>query len=191
MNLVFATNNNNKVLEIRKLLPHQYNITTLKEAGIYVDIPEPHHTLHENAIEKVDYIFNTTKQNAFAEDTGLHVEALNGEPGVKSARYAGEEKSDANNIKFLLHKLELFQNKSAYFKTVIALRLNGELHLFEGVCEGKIIATPTGENGFGYDPIFVPNGSTKTFAEMSLDEKNLFSHRKKATQKLIEFLNKH
>jgi XTP/dITP diphosphohydrolase len=189
MNLVFATNNKNKVLEIRKVLPPHFGITSLKEAGILVDIPEPHNTLHENAIEKVDYIFNTTNQNAFAEDTGLHVEALNGEPGVKSARYAGEEKSDANNIKFLLQKLENFQNKSAYFKTVIALRFNGELHLFDGICEGKIISTPSGENGFGYDPIFVPNGSTKTFAEMSLDEKNLFSHRKKATQKLIEFLN--
>ena len=189
MNLVFATNNNNKVLEIRKVLPVNFVITTLKEAGIFVDIPEPHETLQANAIEKVDYIFKSTNQNAFAEDTGLDVEALNGEPGVKSARYAGSEKSDAKNIELLLKNLNGVENRNANFTTIIALRFNGSLHLFEGVCEGKIIDHPIGENGFGYDPIFIPNGSTKTLAQMTIDEKNIFSHRKKATKKLIDFLN--
>ena len=189
MNFVFATNNNNKVLEIRKILPANFVITTLKEAGIFVDIPEPHETLQANAIEKVDYIFKSTNQNAFAEDTGLDVEALNGEPGVKSARYAGSEKSDAKNIELLLKNLNGVENRNANFTTIIALRFNGSLHLFEGVCEGKIIDHPIGENGFGYDPIFIPNGSTKTFAQMTIDEKNIFSHRKKATKKLIDFLN--
>jgi XTP/dITP diphosphohydrolase len=190
MNLVFATNNNNKVLEIRKVLPPHFVITTLKEAGIFVDIPEPHETLQANAIEKVDYIFNDTNQNAFAEDTGLQVEALNGEPGVKSARYAGDAKSDIKNIELLLNNLRGIENRNANFTTIIALRFNGSLHVFEGVCEGKIIDHPTGENGFGYDPIFIPNGSAKTFAQMTMDEKNIFSHRKKATKKLIDFLNR-
>jgi XTP/dITP diphosphohydrolase len=190
MNLVFATNNNNKVLEIRKVLPPHFVITTLKEAGIFVDIPEPHETLQANAIEKVDYIFKSTNQNAFAEDTGLQVEALNGEPGVKSARYAGDAKSDIKNIELLLKNLKGIENRNANFTTIIALRFNGSLHVFEGVCEGKIIDHPTGENGFGYDSIFIPNGSTKTFAQMTMDEKNIFSHRKKATKKLIDFLNR-
>jgi XTP/dITP diphosphohydrolase len=190
MNLVFATNNNNKVLEIRKVLPPHFVITTLKEAGIFVDIPEPHETLQANAIEKVDYIFNDTNQNAFAEDTGLQVEALNGQPGVKSARYAGDAKSDIKNIELLLNNLRGIENRNANFTTIIALRFNGSLHVFEGVCEGKIIDHPTGENGFGYDPIFIPNGSAKTFAQMTMDEKNIFSHRKKATKKLIDFLNR-
>lgn len=189
MNFVFATNNNNKVLEIRQVLPPNFKIITLKEAGILVDIPEPHDTLEANAIEKVDYIFKSTNQNAFAEDTGLKVDFLNGEPGVKSARYAGDEKIDSRNIELLLKNLENVTNRAANFTTIIALRFNGNLHLFEGICHGKIIEAPRGENGFGYDPIFIPDGSDKTFAEMTMAEKNKFSHRKKATQQLIDFLN--
>jgi XTP/dITP diphosphohydrolase len=188
-NLIFATNNQNKVQEVRALLGKLFNIITLKEAGIDIDIPEPHDTLEANATEKSKTIFGITKQNCFSEDTGLEVEALNGEPGVKSARYAGEERSFDDNIEKLLTKLEPFENKSARFRTVISLILDEKEYFFEGICEGRIIAVRKGTNGFGYDPVFIPTGSDKTFAEMDMEGKNKFSHRKKAMQKLINFLN--
>ena len=189
-NLIFATNNQNKVREVRAVLGELFNIITLKEAGIDIDIPEPHDTLEANATAKSKTIFEITKQNCFSEDTGLEVAALNGEPGVKSARYAGEDRSFDDNIEKLLSRLQPFENKSARFRTVISLILDGKEYFFEGICPGTIINERRGSNGFGYDPVFVPDGSDKTFAEMDMDGKNKFSHRKKAMEKLINFLTK-
>ena len=189
-NLIFATNNQNKVEEVRAVLGKLFNIITLKEAGIDIDIPEPHDTLEANATEKSKTIFEITNQNCFSEDTGLEVEALNGEPGVNSARYAGEARSFDDNIEKLLSKLQPFENKSARFRTVISLILNGKEYFFEGICDGRIISDRKGNNGFGYDPVFIPAGSDKTFAEMDMDGKNIFSHRKKAMMKVIAFLSK-
>jgi XTP/dITP diphosphohydrolase len=186
--LIFATNNQHKVQEIRSVIGDYFDIITLKEAGIDMDIPEPHNTIEANASEKSKTIYKLTHQNCFGEDTGLEVEALNGEPGVKSARYAGNEKNFEANIDKLLNKLNAAENRSAQFKTVISLMWNGEEYLFEGITQGKIIHERKGNNGFGYDSVFIPEGSNKTFAEMELAEKNLFSHRRKATDKLIEFL---
>ena len=188
--IIFATNNQNKVEEVRAVLGSRFNIITLKEAGIDIDIPEPHDTLEANASEKSKTIFEITNKNCFSEDTGLEVVALNGEPGVKSARYAGESRSFDDNIEKLLTKLASADNKTARFRTVISLILDGEEHLFEGICTGTIIAERKGNNGFGYDPVFVPDGSDRTFAEMDMAGKNKFSHRKKAMEKLINFLNK-
>lgn len=187
--IIFATNNQNKVNEVRAVLGDIFNIITLKEGGIDIDIPEPHDTLEANATEKSKTIFNLTNKNCFSEDTGLEVYALNGEPGVKSARYAGESRSFDDNIDKLLHNLKSVANKTAMFRTVISLILDGREYFFEGVCPGKIIAERRGDNGFGYDPVFVPDGSDKTFAEMDMEGKNKFSHRKKAMEKLIAFLN--
>ena len=187
--IIFATNNQNKVEEVRAVLGSRFNIITLKEAGIDIDIPEPHDTLEANATEKSKTIFEITNKNCFSEDTGLEVIALNGEPGVKSARYAGESRSFDDNIEKLLTKLQTSENKAARFRTVISLILDGKEYFFEGICNGKIIAEKKGNNGFGYDPVFIPDGSDKTFAEMDMAEKNKFSHRKKAMEKLITFLN--
>jgi XTP/dITP diphosphohydrolase len=187
--IIFATNNQNKVEEVRAVLGSRFNIITLKEAGIDIDIPEPHDTLEANATEKSKTIFEITKQNCFSEDTGLEVEALNGEPGVKSARYAGESRSFDDNIEKLLSKLASSDDKSARFRTVISLILDEKEYFFEGICNGRIITERKGNNGFGYDPVFIPDGSDKTFAEMDMAEKNKFSHRKKAMEKLIQFLN--
>ncbi len=193
--LVFATNNINKVKEVKSLLSHNFAIKTLSEAGIQIDIPEPFDTLKENAAEKARVIYKLTGSNCFAEDTGLEVNILNGEPGVKSARYAGEENSFAhqgspgeNNINKLLVKLKNKKNRTASFRTVICLIIHDVEILFEGICKGTIIADRRGDNGFGYDSIFIPEGAEKTFAEMTLSEKNNFSHRKKAVEKLIEHL---
>lgn len=186
--LIFATNNQNKVDEIRLVLGNRFNIITLKEAGIDIDIPEPHDTLEENATEKSGVIHKLTKKNCFSEDTGLEVEALNGEPGVKSARYAGEGRSFENNIDKLLQNLAGKNNRNARFRTIISLILNEKEYFFEGVCPGVITTERKGRNGFGYDPVFIPDGSSKTFAEMTMEEKSLFSHRKKAMEKLVEFL---
>ncbi len=187
--IIFATNNQNKVEEVRAVLGSRFNIITLKEAGIDIDIPEPHDTLEANATEKSKTIFEITKQNCFSEDTGLEVVALHGEPGVKSARYAGETRSFDDNIEKLLSKLASSDDKTARFRTVISLILDGKEYFFEGICNGKIISERKGNNGFGYDPVFIPDGSDKTFAEMDMAEKNKFSHRKKAMEKLINFLN--
>jgi XTP/dITP diphosphohydrolase len=186
--LIFATNNQHKVDEIRKVLGNIFDVITLKEAGITIDIPEPHDTLEENATEKSKIIYSLTGKDCFSEDTGLEVETLNREPGVKSARYAGENRSDSHNIQKLLSNLLNENNRKARFRTVISLIREGKEYQFEGICEGIIIKEQRGEKGFGYDPVFIPNGSEKTFAEMNIDEKNKYSHRKKATEKLINFL---
>ena len=186
--LIFATNNHNKVTEVRSVLTGKFNIVSLAEAGINIDIPEPFDTLEENAVEKARVIHNLTKEDCFAEDTGLEVDALNGEPGVKSARYAGEERNFEKNIEKLLSNLKNTGNRKAQFKTVVCLILNGKQNIFDAICKGTIIAEQRGQSGFGYDPVFIPDGSDETFAEMTLDEKNVFSHRKKAIEKLINFL---
>jgi len=189
MKLIFATNNQHKVDEIRHAINSRFELLSLKEAGIEIDIPEPHNSLEENASEKSRTIFQITHTNCFSEDTGLEVTALNREPGVKSARYAGEGKSFDKNIDKLLAKLEGKMDTTARFRTVISLILDGNENQFEGICTGMITRERKGANGFGYDPIFVPDGSDKTFAEMELTEKDRFSHRAKATQKLVAFLN--
>lgn len=188
--LVFATNNLNKVIELRSILKGKYKILSLSEAEIDIEIPEPHATLEKNAIEKSSVIYQLTKKSCFAEDSGLEVKALNEEPGVKSARYAGEQKSDSDNINKLLLHLKNMEDRSAAFKTVISLTIKGNHFIFEGVCKGSIVEKRRGKNGFGYDPVFMPEGSANTFGEMTLDEKNKYSHRKKAVEKLIEFLEK-
>jgi XTP/dITP diphosphohydrolase len=189
MNLIFATNNAHKVEEIRAALPPSLTILTLKEAGIEIDIPEPYNTLEENAIGKARTIFGLTKTSCFSEDTGLEVQALNGAPGVHSARYAGEDRLPENNIAKLLFELQNEENRAAHFKTVICLILKEKEYLFEGICAGTIIKQQAGADGFGYDPIFVPQGSDKTFAQMGMAEKNRYSHRRKALDKLVAFLN--
>ena len=188
MELIFATNNQHKVEEIQAAIGSKVNIRTLADAGIDIDIPEPHDTLEENALEKSKTIHQLTQVNCFSEDTGLEVESLNGEPGVKSARYEGDEKNFHKNILKLLKKLEGQPNRNARFRTVISLIWNNTPFFFEGVCKGRIIANERGANGFGYDPVFVPDGSEKTFAEMDLIEKNRYSHRQKAADKLVSFL---
>lgn len=189
--LIFATNNQHKVDEIRSVIGSSFNIITLKEAGIDIDIPEPHDTLEANASEKSKVIHAITNQNCFSEDTGLEVKALNGEPGVKSARYAGGDRDFQANIDKLLLNLKDKKNRKAHFKTIISIIFNNKEYLFEGICEGEIIIEQKGISGFGYDPVFVPTGSNKTFAEMTMQEKNIFSHRRKATDKLIAFLSQH
>ena len=189
MKLIFATNNQNKIAEIKAALTQGLEIVTLNEAGINIEIDEPFDTLEENAREKATVIFGITKQNCFSEDTGLEVITLNGKPGVKSARYAGDEADNKKNIALLLKNMEGIDERNAQFKTVICLLLNNKEYLFTGICEGKINSKETGSMGFGYDAVFTPDGADKTFAEMSMDEKNKYSHRKKALQKLINFLN--
>lgn len=187
--LIFATNNQHKVDEIKSVIGDLFKVISLKEAGIDIDIPEPHDTLEQNASEKSRTIFKLTNENCFSEDTGLETEALNGAPGVKSARYAGEESNSNNNIRKLLDALEGITNRKARFRTVISLILNGKEYLFEGICEGFINYNTLGDGGFGYDSVFIPVGSNHTFAEMHVDEKNCFSHRRKATDKLVSFLS--
>lgn len=186
--IIFATNNDNKVSEVRSILDGKFRIFSLKEAGIDIDIPEPYETLEENAREKAIVIHRLTNENCFAEDTGLEVDALSGEPGVKSARYAGEARSFEKNIDKLLDKLAGSKNRDAQFRTIICLICKGKEKIFEGICKGTIIAERRGNSGFGYDPVFVPDGSSKTFAEMTMAEKNAFSHRNKAVEKLANYL---
>ena len=190
MKLVFATNNAHKVEEVRSVIGHRYEIITMQEAGVNTDIPEPHSTLEENASEKSRTVYKLTGMDCFSEDTGLEVYALNGEPGVKSARYAGDEKSFEKNIRKLLMKLEDHHDRRARFRAVISLLMDGEEHQFEGICEGTIIKEPRGSGGFGYDSVFVPDSETRTFAEMNLEEKTIYSHRRIATDKLVTFLQK-
>lgn len=187
--IVFATNNPNKVAEIKKVLGGSFDIISLKDAGIDIDIPEPYDTLEENARTKSATIFKLTGKDCFSEDTGLFVDALNGEPGVKSARYAGDKATNQDNIEKLLQHLQGIEKRSARFRTVISLMQIGKEHQFEGVCEGVIIEKPIGEKGFGYDAVFIPDGSTKSFAQMETEEKNIYSHRKKAVKKLVDFLH--
>lgn len=188
MRLIFASNNQHKIEELKAFCKNEIEIVSLKEAGIDIDIPEPHDTLEENASEKSWTIYKLTGKDCFSEDTGLEIEALNGEPGVKSARYASEARSFKDNIEKVLTKLSSHSNRKARFRAVISLIIDGNETRFEGICPGKIINIPTGIEGFGYDPIFVPEGSTRTFAEMSIDEKNHFNHRTKAAAKLVAYL---
>lgn len=188
MKLIFATNNENKVREFKSLVGDQFEIVTLLQAGIDVDIPEPHDTLEANAREKSVTIHRMTGANSFGEDTGLEIAALNGAPGVLSARYAGEHKSTNDNIRRVLEEMEGKADRSAQFRTVISLILNNKEYQFEGVCKGRITTEVKGSKGFGYDPIFIPDGADKVFAEMELSEKNQYSHRAKAFQKFVAFL---
>lgn len=189
MNLVFATQNKNKAVEIAKLIPSGYFIKTLSEIGCHVDVPETASTLEGNASLKSKYVADNYQVNCFADDTGLEVEALNGKPGVLSARYAGENKSSDANMDLLLANLKDCENRKAQFRTVISLRLNGVEHQFEGVAKGEITTMKSGKSGFGYDPIFKPEGYDITFSEMSLEDKNAISHRGKAIEQLVSFLN--
>ncbi|MBL7742388.1 MAG: RdgB/HAM1 family non-canonical purine NTP pyrophosphatase [Chitinophagaceae bacterium] len=189
MKLIFATNNQHKADEVNAVVGNSIHVITLKEAGLEIDIPEPYDTLKANASEKSRVIYQLTQANCFSEDTGLEVKALDGEPGVKSARYAGDDRSFDKNIDKLLQKLQEKPDKSARFRTVISLIIDGKETLFEGICEGSIIDEKRGVHGFGYDPVFIPNGSDRTFGEMTMAEKARFSHRKKAIEKLVAFLN--
>lgn len=189
--LIFATNNAHKAKEIQSLLPPFIQIQTLQEAGILIDIPEPHFTIEANAHEKSSAIYSLTGKPCFGEDTGLEIEALNGAPGVHTARYAGNHGNAEANMKKVLHEMHNQINRNAQFKTVISLILQGTHHTFTGICPGSIAIDARGDNGFGYDPIFIPKGDERTFAEMELHEKNTFSHRKKATEQLIQFLQQH
>ncbi len=185
---IFATNNAHKVEEVNSILHNEFIVRSLKEEDIDFDIPEPFETIEENACEKARVIYSYTGKNCFSEDTGLKVESLNGEPGVKSARYAGEGKSSDDNIEKLLTNLKKISNRSGQFKTIVCLIINGEEFTFEGICRGSIIEERRGVSGFGYDPVFVPEGSNCTFAEMTMSEKNKYSHRKKAIDALVDFL---
>lgn len=189
MKLVFASNNKNKIAEIKQMLPTDIELLSLQDIGCMEDIPETANTIEGNAILKADYVTEKYGYNCFADDTGLEVDALDGAPGVYSARYAGEQKNDKDNIRKLLNELGQNTNRNARFKTVIALNLNGTQYLFPGIAKGSIIFEEQGEKGFGYDPIFQPEGLKVTFAQLSMDEKAKLSHRGIATRKLIAFLN--
>jgi XTP/dITP diphosphohydrolase len=186
--IIFASNNKNKVEEIRKVLGTRWEIVTLSEAGIDTEISEPHDSLEENAREKSMTVYKMTNMDCFSEDTGLETEALMGRPGVKSARYAGEDRSSRKNIEKLLLELRGIENRKAQFRTVISLIRNGKEDQFTGICSGVIADEPRGNSGFGYDQVFIPDGATRTFAEMTLEEKNQYSHRRKAMDQLISFL---
>ncbi len=188
MHLVFATNNENKIREIRNILGGTLKLSGLKDFNIEDDIPENEPTLEGNAIHKARHIHRILNMNVFADDTGLEVESLNGLPGVHSARFAGENKDSSANIEKLLFMLGSSEKRAAQFRTVIALIIDGREFLFEGTVNGRIINEKRGSEGFGYDPVFVPQGEIRTFAEMLLDEKNLISHRARAFEKLKEFL---
>jgi XTP/dITP diphosphohydrolase len=188
MTIIFASHNDNKIAEIRAMLPDSITLLGLNDIGFHDEIPETAQTIEGNAILKADYITRKFGHDCFADDTGLEVDALNGAPGVYSARYAGEQKNVEDNMDKLLAELSGKADRNARFKTVIALNLNGSQHLFTGIVEGEITTERQGNQGFGYDPIFQPEGFSKTFAEFSMDEKAAASHRGKAVQKLINFL---
>jgi len=188
MKLIFASGNRHKIEEIRSYLGNSLQVESMEEAGITEDIPEPFASIEENAYAKAWRIFQLTGKDCFSEDTGLEVEILNNEPGVKSARYAGEEKSFQKNIEKLLGNLNGRENRKARFKAVISLILEGRETRFEGICNGKIIDMPRGTGGFGYDPVFVPEGDTRSFAEMSMAEKSPYNHRIKAIKKMVAYL---
>ena len=190
MKILFATTNINKSNEVQHLLPKEIEIITLKDIDLKEDIPETSDTIRGNALQKVNYIKAHFNIDCFADDTGLEVTVLKGEPGIYSARYAGSQRSDEDNMTLLLEKLESHTDRSARFKTVIALELNGTTHEFEGIVNGTILREKRGENGFGYDPIFEPENCGNTFAEMSLYKKNKYSHRARATAKMVAFLTK-
>ena len=188
--LCFATNNDNKRAEIQALLGSEFNVVGLKEIGCEEELVEDQSTLEGNSLQKATYVFDHYKVSCFADDTGLEVEALNGEPGVYSARYAGSQRNSDDNMNLLLSNLSKSESRKAQFRTVITLITQKEKKQFEGVLKGNIIKEKRGTGGFGYDPIFVPEGETKTLAEMTMDEKNLLSHRARAVEKLVLYLRK-
>jgi len=190
MKLVFATNNSNKIKEVSILISNQIEIISLKDIGCNEDIIESKNTIIDNAILKANYIKNNYGYNCFADDTGLEVDFLNGRPGVHSKRFAGENSTDKLNMEKLLECMKESSNRNARFRTVIALNINNQTITFTGVCEGEILKQRRGNNGFGYDPIFLPKGYNNSFGEMSIIEKNKIAHRSKAVKKLINHLNK-
>jgi len=189
--LCFASNNAHKIEEIQAILGEKFEILTLNQIGCTEDLAETQATIEGNSLQKAQYIWENYHTNCFADDSGLEVDALNGEPGVYSARYAGEHGNHAKNMEKLLKNLQGITNRAAQFKSVITLILAGEIHQFEGIVRGKIIDQKRGSQGFGYDPLFVPDGYNRTFAEMSLAEKNPISHRGFAVEKLVKFLANH
>lgn len=190
MDIVFATNNENKTREIRNILGSSFNLLSLTDLNINEDIPENEPTLEGNALHKARYVHKMLNMNVFADDTGLEIDMLNGLPGVKSARFAGENKNSDANIRKVLSMMGKSKNRKARFRTVIALIMEGKEYLFEGIVDGMILTYRRGTEGFGYDPVFVPEGETRTFAEMPLGEKNKISHRARAFEKLRLFLNR-
>lgn len=191
MQIIFATNNENKIREIRNILGNSFTLLSLSDINMKEDIPENEPTLEGNALHKARIIYDAVKMNVFADDTGLEIEALGNLPGVNSARFAGEKKDSQANIEKVLLMLGTAQNRKARFRTVIALIFNDKEYLFEGIVTGKIINDKRGKEGFGYDPVFIPEGKNLTFAEMELDEKNTISHRARAFEKLKSFLSRH
>ena len=188
MKIVFATNNAHKLQEVAQVVGDKFELATLRECGITEDIPENEPTLEGNALAKARYVYERTGLNCFADDTGLEVDALGGEPGVRSARYATDGHDDEANKKLLLERMQGKDNRAAQFRTAVALIMAGEEYLFEGIVRGDIATEEHGEGGFGYDPLFFPEGGDKTFAEMSAESKNEISHRGRAVRKLAEFL---
>ena len=191
MKIVFATNNAHKLGEVRQVVGDKFDIVSLRECGIVEDIPENEPTLEGNALVKARYIYNRTGLDCFADDTGLEVDALGGEPGVRSARYATDGHDDEANKRLLLERLQGAEDRAAQFRTAVALIIGGKEYLFEGIVRGEIASEERGEGGFGYDPLFFPEGSELTFAQMSGEEKNAISHRGRAVRKLAEFLQKY
>ena len=189
MDLVFATNNLNKLKEVQALIPSSIKLISLKDIGCFEDIPETQNTIEGNAIQKAEYIKKYYGYDCFADDTGLEVEALNGAPGVYSARYAGEQRDTHDNMNKLLDELANTENRNAQFRTVVALHLNNKFQTFNGICKGSITKTKHGKKGFGYDPIFKPTGYTETFAEIDLKLKNEIGHRGRAVTILVNYLN--
>ncbi len=189
MQLVFASNNKNKIIEIQNMLPETIAILSLEDIGCFEEIPETAHTIEGNAILKANYVSEKYGYDCFADDTGLEVTALDGEPGVYSARYAGDQRNANDNMDKLLLNLKDKSNRNAQFKTVITLNLKGQQYLFTGIAKGEITFEKSGSQGFGYDPIFRPEQYSETFAQLSLEIKNKISHRGKATSQLIAFLN--
>ena len=190
MKLVFATNNSNKIKEVSNLISNQIEIMSLKDIGCKEDIVESENTIIDNAILKANYIKNNYGYDCFSDDTGLEVDFLNGRPGVYSKRFAGENSTDELNMKKLLECMKESNNRNARFRTVIALNINNQVITFTGVCEGEILKQRRGNNGFGYDPVFLPKGYNNSFGEMSIIDKNKIAHRSKAVKKLINYLNK-
>lgn len=190
MKLYFATNNIHKLKEVQEVVGDSFQIESMRSLGINEDIPEDQQTLEGNALQKARFLYDRTGESCFADDTGLEVDALNGAPGVYSARYAGEAKNSLDNMALLLKNMSGIQNRKARFRTVIALILDGKEYLFEGIVNGTITEEPRGTAGFGYDPLFVPDGYSTTFAEMDSEAKNAISHRGRAVEKLAAFLLK-
>jgi len=186
--LIFATHNPHKLQEVQSVLPASIRLLSLQDVGYKENIPEPYDTLEENSRVKALTIYEALQRDCFAEDSGLEVPALNGAPGARSARFAGDHASDAENLALLLSRMEGISRREARFRTVITLIWQGKLHQVEGICEGTIATAPRGKGGFGYDPVFIPEGSQQTFAEMSLDEKNQFSHRAKAIRAFCDLV---